>query len=1027
VGLVKTVTLQITGEIRDAAAKIGLISKEAQALADKSPVELKAELTGSEQVKARLAEIDARAEELKKNFPEFTAKIDIGTASAKLAILRREIRGTSRAAGSGGGGLLGAVEGLIGSGGAAAGAGGAAGGFGMAGLAVVIGEVSGALAAATIGIGSFAALAFPTLSEISKGYGNITKDTLAYNRATSAAAKSTALKHMKDDWAGLDPGVQGAIKGVQGFVDLWHKLAKALEPDVLKLFNEGLRIANKLLPDLLPFAKAAAGALDGLLRNFGKFADSAGFKAFQAQMLKLSGPAITALGLGFGKIAIAVGKLLLAMAKPQGIAALNRLLGFTADAIGALSWFINRGIGNWQKWIDILHQTANKFDEFRHDFAIGAHEIAVHFDGMRHAAADWAHNLAAWFDEVRHNIATWAHDVANTFSQWRHDTAQKADAMVSFFIRIPGRIRDALAGLPAALAGPFRAAMRIIGGIFRTILGWIHTITGFLGGHGGGDPGGSAGANMVIARRMMPAWSTGSQWASWVQLNNRECVPLRTRILTRRGWLSHDEVRVGDETIGYDAEKKASTWTRVTRIVHYEQAETVRFGNGYWSAECTPEHRWLTERMHASRTTEARSESFTETRDLRRLDRVVLARPADLGGSLPITVNEAALLGWIAGDGTVAEPREYFYDRKPEQEATAEAPYGYRRDGQPKKNRSGAPRKSGQHRKVSQLGLVIVQSKQEHFGAIEQACADAPSVGRGIQPGRGAVRDLHVWRLSAAYARDLLARAGHPKRDAVAQVLAMSPEQRGAWLEAMICAEGSRSEGRTRLYQDDGPVADAIEMAIYLSGRRPSRTKDKRGEGKTWAIRSVSPNIGGPGRRSFTEDAGRQDVWCVTTQNGSWTAEQDGQVFLSSNSGWNRFAENPQSGAYGIPQALPPTKMPFAAQKAGGSNASAQLGWQIGYIRQRYGTPANAWGFHLAHGWYDSGVSYLPTGPSIAWNMTGRPERVGGEDLGPLLRKIIKQNGRVIALLETAPAAQAQATTRALNGLRVPVTRPRGG
>ena len=75
--------------------------------------------------------------------------------------------------------------------------------------------------------------------------------------------------------------------------------------------------------------------------------------------------------------------------------------------------------------------------------------------------------------------------------------------------------------------------------------------------------------------------------------------------------------------------------------------------------------------------------------------------------------------------------------------------------------------------------------------------------------------------------------------------------------------------------------------------------------------------------------------------------------------GYNRFARNASSGAYGIPQALPPTKMPFAAQAAGGSHAGPQLSWMFNYIRQRYGTPANAWARYYAHpggvGWYARG------------------------------------------------------------------------
>jgi hypothetical protein len=75
--------------------------------------------------------------------------------------------------------------------------------------------------------------------------------------------------------------------------------------------------------------------------------------------------------------------------------------------------------------------------------------------------------------------------------------------------------------------------------------------------------------------------------------------------------------------------------------------------------------------------------------------------------------------------------------------------------------------------------------------------------------------------------------------------------------------------------------------------------------------------------------------------------------------GYNRFARNASSGAYGIPQALPPTKMPFAAQAAGGSHAGPQLSWMYAYIKSVYGTPGNAWAKYYQHpggvGWYAKG------------------------------------------------------------------------
>jgi hypothetical protein len=68
-------------------------------------------------------------------------------------------------------------------------------------------------------------------------------------------------------------------------------------------------------------------------------------------------------------------------------------------------------------------------------------------------------------------------------------------------------------------------------------------------------------------------------------------------------------------------------------------------------------------------------------------------------------------------------------------------------------------------------------------------------------------------------------------------------------------------------------------------------------------------------------------------------------------SGWNKYARNPYSGAYGIPQALPGSKMASA-----GPNwrwrVSTQIRWGLRYIRARYGTPRRAWNHSQATGWY---------------------------------------------------------------------------
>jgi hypothetical protein len=67
-------------------------------------------------------------------------------------------------------------------------------------------------------------------------------------------------------------------------------------------------------------------------------------------------------------------------------------------------------------------------------------------------------------------------------------------------------------------------------------------------------------------------------------------------------------------------------------------------------------------------------------------------------------------------------------------------------------------------------------------------------------------------------------------------------------------------------------------------------------------------------------------------------------------SGWRYNAAN-ASGAYGIPQALPGSKMASAGADWQ-TNPATQIRWGLGYIKSTYGSPCNAWAFWQAHGYY---------------------------------------------------------------------------
>jgi hypothetical protein len=83
------------------------------------------------------------------------------------------------------------------------------------------------------------------------------------------------------------------------------------------------------------------------------------------------------------------------------------------------------------------------------------------------------------------------------------------------------------------------------------------------------------------------------------------------------------------------------------------------------------------------------------------------------------------------------------------------------------------------------------------------------------------------------------------------------------------------------------------------------------------------------------------------------------QSLWQGESGWSRFAKNPGSGAYGIPQSLPESKLPAAGQSGGGSHASPQIDWGLNYIKSvpGYGSPSATYAKWLSRSphWYALG------------------------------------------------------------------------
>ncbi|MFC5645983.1 transglycosylase SLT domain-containing protein, partial [Kitasatospora cinereorecta] len=72
---------------------------------------------------------------------------------------------------------------------------------------------------------------------------------------------------------------------------------------------------------------------------------------------------------------------------------------------------------------------------------------------------------------------------------------------------------------------------------------------------------------------------------------------------------------------------------------------------------------------------------------------------------------------------------------------------------------------------------------------------------------------------------------------------------------------------------------------------------------------------------------------------------------VSHESGWDIKATNASSGAYGLAQALPGSKMASVGADWR-TNPEVQIKWALNYMNERYGSPNAAWAFWQTHHWY---------------------------------------------------------------------------
>jgi len=357
------VNLVIKADDKDALAKLDETLKKAQETgARKVNIKIGADAKDAD---ATLAAVRAKADELglkKVNIKVSTdgtgkSVIALSALATEVAALNKEgnntpgiLKSIGSSAANAANGLTQMIPGIS----ALVPESGAGGLFALPVIAVGVGalvtELSGlisGLAVAGAGAGAFGLLALPAIKNISTAMTQVNADQQAYDRALTKTAKNTALQHLKNDYAGLDPAERGAITGINNLRTTYDKMAAAFQPDVFKVFNAGLGVVNKLLPTVTPFAATFSDAITGLLNRLSGFTGSKGFSDWLGQFHALEGPSITALGDGLGKLTISLGKLLTVMSAKDVVNTINIAFSILSGTITGLIGIVKVSMATW--------------------------------------------------------------------------------------------------------------------------------------------------------------------------------------------------------------------------------------------------------------------------------------------------------------------------------------------------------------------------------------------------------------------------------------------------------------------------------------------------------------------------------------------------------------------------------------------------------------------------------------------------------------------------------------------------------
>lgn len=334
-----------------------------------------------------------------------------------------------------------------------------------------------------------------------------------------------------------------------------------------------------------------------------------------------------------------------------------------------------------------------------------------------------------------------------------------------------------------------------------------------------GDYGNITVAGQWMRRKLIPFYS-------W-------CVPEYTEILTREGWKTYDQLRVGEEALTYNIQKRTTEWQEVQDKAAYPfDGDLVTIQNSYgFKYQFTEDHRVVVIEKYKDQ------RKVVLAKDLKTHQHIPLVAPHEFTGVSVLSETDAALLGWLVTDG-------YFRVR-------AKSPNSFE--------------------------AMLYQKKAECVELIRDKFAEYIS-SESVHPETGVI----CFRLKAAKLGEIRKVFGS-KDDLPGIVTQLGEKECQAMYDAMLAAEGTAVNGFVAFPQNNGPVLGAFQILCYMLGKAGHiRPKTCRGKEQHSLYVKKGDKIQ-LSKWKNTREHYNGMVWCPKTENGTWIMRQNGKVMITGN------------------------------------------------------------------------------------------------------------------------------------------------